>query len=353
MFPIFTLGRKRQKDSNSEASGNENNKKKESQEAYEGEKRKRKYNEAWRKDFPWHDVETRDDGTELLYCVLCRNQTGRKGGGALGRAKNEMVEGSSVLKRYTLVRHETTQAHAICAERERAMTAPIEQSEAVRALLTLEEDVAARVRILIRNTHALCKNGRPFTDFSWLCQLHEINGVDLGSTYRNDKACRMFAHSIAEVERDKLKSKVLHAKFVSVICDGSTDSATREQEIIYIKHATAGQTYTDVIGVRRLEKGDAAGIVTEIYSAFRENLALEPEGWLSKLAGFSSDGAPVMMGRVSGVAARLKNLRPNLISVHCAAHRLELVFKDAIKNNLFLTKVSTLLLNIYLFYKGR
>ena len=33
MFPIFSLGRKRQKDSNSEANGNEN--KKESQEAYE------------------------------------------------------------------------------------------------------------------------------------------------------------------------------------------------------------------------------------------------------------------------------------------------------------------------------
>ena len=111
MFPIFSLGRKRQKDSNSEANGNEN--KKESQEAYENEKRKRKYNEAWRRDFPWHDVETRDDGTQLLYCVVCRNQTGRKGGGAVGRAKNEMIEGSSVLKRYTLVRHETTQAHVI------------------------------------------------------------------------------------------------------------------------------------------------------------------------------------------------------------------------------------------------
>lgn len=43
---------------------------------------------------------------------------------------------------------------------------------------------------------------------------------------------------------------------------------------------------------------------------------------LSKVMGFGSDGASVMMGRRGGVVAKLKEENPNLIGIHCVAHRL-------------------------------
>ena len=44
-----------------------------------------------------------------------------------------------------------------------------------------------------------------------------------------------------------------------------------------------------------------------------------------QLVGFGSDGAPVMTGRLNGVAKQLQDKFPAIISVHCIAHRLALV----------------------------
>ena len=43
-----------------------------------------------------------------------------------------------------------------------------------------------------------------------------------------------------------------------------------------------------------------------------------------RLVGLGSDGAAVMTGKHSGVAARLKRRQPVLTSIHCVAHRLAL-----------------------------
>ena len=50
---------------------------------------------------------------------------------------------------------------------------------------------------------------------------------------------------------------------------------------------------------------------------------------LSRLVGFGSDGASVMIGKHSGVAARIKAKQPILTSIHCMAHRLALVAGQA------------------------
>ncbi len=50
---------------------------------------------------------------------------------------------------------------------------------------------------------------------------------------------------------------------------------------------------------------------------------------ITNISSFGSDGASVMTGRRTGVAARLKALNGNLISIHCVAHRLALAAGQA------------------------
>ena len=50
---------------------------------------------------------------------------------------------------------------------------------------------------------------------------------------------------------------------------------------------------------------------------------------ISAVCSFGSDGAAVMTGRRSGVAARLKGHNPEIDSVHCGAHRLALASSQA------------------------
>lgn len=64
-----------------------------------------------------------------------------------------------------------------------------------------------------------------------------------------------------------------------------------------------------------------------------------------------SDGASNMLGKKAGLAALIKKDHPEIISVHCLCHRLELAFRDVLKHFKSYEKMMTLLVGIYYFYK--
>ncbi|XP_054715342.1 zinc finger protein 862-like [Uloborus diversus] len=53
---------------------------------------------------------------------------------------------------------------------------------------------------------------------------------------------------------------------------------------------------------------------------------------ISKMVALGCDGAQVMLGKNAGLIARLKEVNPCIIAIHCTAHRLALVMQDAVKN---------------------
>jgi hypothetical protein len=76
------------------------------------------------------------------------------------------------------------------------------------------------------------------------------------------------------------------------------------------------------------------------------------EEHMGKLVGFGSDGAANMMGKKTGLVTLMQHDHPEMISVHCLAHRLELAFKGVFKGDKLYTQLSTLLLGLYYFYKN-
>ena len=71
---------------------------------------------------------------------------------------------------------------------------------------------------------------------------------------------------------------------------------------------------------------------------------------VSRISSFGSDGAPVMLGSVSGVSTRLKRLNPEMLSVHCINHRLALGVSQAADTVPYLKKFGEVLIAIYKFY---
>ena len=72
---------------------------------------------------------------------------------------------------------------------------------------------------------------------------------------------------------------------------------------------------------------------------------------ISKLHGFGSDGASIMTGKIRGVAARFKEDCPFLISVHCIAHRLNLVTEKAALAVPFVASFQQTLTDVYFIQK--
>jgi len=104
---------------------------------------------------------------------------------------------------------------------------------------------------------------------------------------------------------------------------------------------------TAFIDIQDIADGTANTIVQAIHSCMAKR-SLD----ISKLGGFATDGASVMVGCHSGVATQLKQCCPSLISIHCVNHRLALAASHAADHIPYLQRFKTHLRNLFSFYQN-
>ena len=101
------------------------------------------------------------------------------------------------------------------------------------------------------------------------------------------------------------------------------------------------------VGLREVENAKAPGILKAIKSVMDE---MDPR-WMQKLISTGTDGASVMMGRLSGVVTLIKEEAHQVIGIHCVAHNLELAFSDTLKSNEAMMEIKELLNGCWKHYK--
>lgn len=92
--------------------------------------------------------------------------------------------------------------------------------------------------------------------------------------------------------------------------------------------------------------GKAATITEAILKALRERKIP-----ITKVTGFGSDGASAMSSDKEGVAGKLKRVNPNIISVHCIAHKLQLCVSQAAEKVKFLKEFQEMLTSMFYHFK--
>ncbi|KAM3604747.1 uncharacterized protein V6R79_015741 [Siganus canaliculatus] len=134
--------------------------------------------------------------------------------------------------------------------------------------------------LLIREDK-ICEYPLNFTQV-WM---DERKGLKIGSTYRNSKRAKEFIFYIVEAERKKLKEVLATTKFLSVMNDSSTDSAVMEEELVYVRWATAGKMEVPFVVIQTVDKPDASHIAEAISSLMETVSGSEDETgqWLQKL----------------------------------------------------------------------
>ena len=157
----------------------------------------------------------------------------------------------------------------------------------------------------------------PFASFPQLCKLEMKHGVDLGNTYINEKVCETFLTAIAGQLKHELSSKLQPSKFISVMADSACDVGVREVDV-YACHLVKGEIENSFVGLKACENSKATGIKAAVESAMTGVC----RDWKEKTVALGPDGANVMLGKLSGVYALLKQEIPHIIKVHCVAYRL-------------------------------
>ena len=164
--------------------------------------------------------------------------------------------------------------------------------------------------------------------------------------YTSERTIQEMVHVLSATVEEEILEDIHSSPLVGLLCDESTDIAVTNQLVVYARYIKNGKAYTRFLKIKELTNGSAPTIERALLE-----LCTEGRIPLEKIAAFGSDGAPVMIGRREGVAAKLKVHIPHLVSIHCAAHRLALATSHASEKVPYIKRYSKLLESIYHFYQ--
>ena len=168
------------------------------------------------------------------------------------------------------------------------------------------------------------------------------------ATYRSRQIVGEFLQSISrQVEEDTLQ-QLASSTYFSIMTDESTDISVLKQLVLVIRYLLpTGNVTTSFLAIDDIPDGTAETIEAAILK-ITDNKSVN----LSKLRGFGSDGAPIMSGCRSGVAKRLTDRFPKLLSIHCVNHRLALAAAHAADDIPYLIRFKATVQTLFLFYQN-
>ena len=203
----------------------------------------------------------------------------------------------------------------------------------------------------------LCKQEIPHTtNYEPLLALAKALGCSYLSSlskggnahYTSERIIQEVVGILASQIENSQVTALSRSTYYGLMIDESTDISVTKQLVLYGRYVNEqGDPVSTLLKMIDLVDGTAQHIVETVTSYLAEKDLL-----LSKLMGFGSDGAAVMTGRVSSVATRLHGLNPNLVSVHCVAHRLALACAQAGQNVEYIKKFNKSLNSVFVFFQG-
>ena len=149
------------------------------------------------------------------------------------------------------------------------------------------------------------------------------------ATYLSNRTQNDIIHAMAIVVKKQIVREIINASFFSIMMDETRDVSGKEQASIIIRFVDSN----DVIQERLLSfcatsKTDAASLFTLLETSLTtEGLKLE------NVIGQCYDGASNVRGEYNGVQAKVKEICPKALYVHCYAHRRNLVLVTTMTRN--------------------
>lgn len=130
----------------------------------------------------------------------------------------------------------------------------------------MDERDRREVAIKMRTAYFIAKEELPFSKFNGLIALQKKNGLQLTSTYANDKTCVQMISVIGKLEKEALAAEIGGKNYISVMADGATDAGGIENETVFCQFVRDGRPTNRLIGHKAVEHVHAEG--TQKYHNF-------------------------------------------------------------------------------------
>lgn len=132
--------------------------------------------------------------------------------------------------------------------------------------------------------------------------------------------------SVSNIIMKEIKEEVRNTPFVAVIVDETTDVRSKSQLSTVLRYTTCDGGiqerflgFTDVSADRT-----AAALAKHVIDCINQY------DFGSKIVAQTYDGAAVMSGDINGLQAKVKDVFPDALFIHCMAHKLNLVLSQSV-----------------------
>ena len=272
----------------------------------------KKFNKTWLDEFKWLVFEK-----GAMFCSLCLTH------------KNKSMfsqSGSLNFRISTLREHESSSGHVKSLK----TATEIKENKIPSMTVSLKEKadkIELAICRLIRTAYTVAKKHLPIQFYPELCALQICNGTLLTrKLYQDTYACSEFIKIISDYFDQTLLEKLRESPALGIMVDESTDLSMEKHLIVYMNYLEQGNLRTSFLTLLKLVSADANAVYSTLVG-FLKACNIDT----SKIWGFSSDGAAVMMGKDNGVVRKFKIDSPYLLEMHCIAHKLALSSLDAAK----------------------
>ena len=264
--------------------------------------------DSWLKSFSWLEINN-----NFAFCKFCK----------IHNLSNPYATGTSTLKKNNFEVHENSHDHKNAVNKQTTQTKLVKQNVAIPVLpkTRIPENIFPLFReafFLAHEDIAIYKSDELFT-------LFESVGVNLTKSYRNEHGISEIIECISNDIEFKLIQELSELGSFGIQLDESTDIGDKKLLCIFVSFISKGKMRNEFLKILELTKSDAKSIFESVKGYFSGN------NLYTKISSLCTDGAPVMCSTLNGLAGLLKRDLPGLVSVHCFAHKINLVSKDILE----------------------
>ncbi|KAK3087423.1 hypothetical protein FSP39_005727 [Pinctada imbricata] len=147
---------------------------------YEANRTERSFQHGWKSGRLWLAFE--DGQMKCTHCVTFVEQCRSKENYENLKNRNKFLTGCTNFRSTTITDHKRSKMHLDAV----SFHSKSDKAEVHHDIvLKLHEHNRKELEFKFRNVHALVKNNRPLSDFTWLNKLDSVKGFQQSSTYNN------------------------------------------------------------------------------------------------------------------------------------------------------------------------
>ncbi|XP_062048802.1 zinc finger protein 862 isoform X1 [Lepus europaeus] len=299
--------------------------------------RPRSIQRSWFGQFPWLVIDPKE---AKLFCSACREKP------TLHDKSSRLVRGyTGPFKVETLKYHEVSKAHKLCIN-----TVEIRDDIPQATLVPeISSDLMANMEHFFHAAYSIAYHSRPLNDFEKILQLLQSTGTVILGKYRNRTACTQFIKYISETLKKEILHDIRNSPCVSMLLDSSTDASDQACVGIYIRYFKQMEVKESYITLAPVHSETVDGYFETIVSALDElDIPFRKPGWV---VGLGTDGS-TMLSCKGGLVEKFQEIIPQLLPVHCVAHRLHLSVLDACGSIDLVKKCDRHIRTVFKFYQS-